>query len=67
MEEVNSPKGWDEEEELDYSAVSRRREERKENGKHIGGAGISKVVRPFEIKDHSCVVCAQGGVGSTLG
>ena len=34
MEEVNSPKGWDEEEELDYSAVSRRREERKENGKH---------------------------------
>ena len=34
MEEVNSPKGWEEEEELDYSAVSRRREERKENGKH---------------------------------
>ena len=34
MEEVNSPKGWDEDEELDYSAVSRRREERKENGKH---------------------------------
>ena len=35
MEEVNSPKGWDEEEELDYSAVSRRRvEETKESGKH---------------------------------
>ena len=33
----------------------------------VAPASSSKVVRPFEIKDHSCVVCAQGGVGSTLG
>jgi len=33
MEEANSPKGWDEEKELDYSEVVRRREEQKESGK----------------------------------
>ena len=33
MEEANSPKGWDEEKELDYSEVVRRREEQKESSK----------------------------------
>ena len=30
-----------------------------------GGAGISKVVRPFEIKDHSCL--CTGGCGFYTG
>ena len=30
-----------------------------------GGAGISRVVRPLQIKDHSCMCKGRGGVSTT--
>ncbi len=38
MEEANSPRGWDDEQELDYTEVSRRKEERDVRE---GGWGMS--------------------------